>query len=81
MNHITLRLSESDFNIVMAGLGKLPAELSHNLINVIMAELERQKAADKEAQTGAAIGLEGNHAVGHQQQSLNSGSAHLASPQ
>ena len=77
MNHITLRLNESDFNIVMTGLGKLPAELSHNLINVIMAELERQKAADKEA----TVGLEGNHAVGHQQQSLNSGNAPLASPQ
>jgi len=48
---ITLTLVETDANLLIAGLGKLPAEASYGLISRLVGELQRAAAArDQQAQ-------------------------------
>jgi hypothetical protein len=42
--YITLTLVDSDANLLIAGLGKLPAEASYGLINRLVGELQRASA-------------------------------------
>jgi hypothetical protein len=75
MDTVTFSFTEAEYNLLMAGLGELPAKHSHGLINRLLTEAQQQKRTAQQPMSSSEF----EHVMAQKQQPLNSGAGVVAS--